>query len=227
MAEPDVPAAQTDEEQEQAQQAAPPQAGQERRRPGWKPGSPLVLVTKSLVLRSVPPEQVGPWYVKWLEDPELMAFLNLEPRQNDTPEQGLERMRRYVARSNNRNNFHLGVYPKGQQRQIGFFAVEMDFRNGTAQTRVVIGDKDYWGKHVVREARAAIIEFVFRTTNFVKIWGMTSSRNIPSIYNYKAQGFQNEGVMRSHIRTVDGGRFDVVLFGLLRDEWEKRKEQDQ
>ena len=154
------------------------------------------------------------------------AFLNLAPKRDESRDQVMDRLRRYVARADNRQNFHLGVFPKGQQRQIGFFSLDMDFRNGTAQTRVVIGDKDYWGKHVVRETRAAIIEFVFRTTNFVKIWGMTSSRNIPSIYNYKAQGFQNEGVLRSHIRTLDGGRFDVVMFGLLREEWEKRKEQD-
>jgi RimJ/RimL family protein N-acetyltransferase len=173
----------------------------------------------------VPPEQVGPWYVEWLQDPELLAFLNLEQPKDGGPNQTLARMRRYVARSNNRNSFHLGVYPKGQQQQIGFFSLDLDFRNGTAQTRVVIGDKAYWGKHVVRETRAAIIEFVFRTTNFVKIWGMTSSRNIPSIYNYKAQGFKNEGVLREHIRTIDGGRFDVVMFGLLRREWEERKEQ--
>lgn len=197
-----------------------------RNRPPWTPGSPLGLVTRNFILRSVPPDQVGPWYADWLQDPELMAFLNLAPQKDDSRDQAIERLRRYVAGANNRNSFHLGVFPKGQQRQIGFFSLDMDFRNGTAQTRVVIGDKDYWGKHVVRETRAAIIDFVFRTTNFVKIWGMTSSRNIPSIYNYKAQGFQNEGVLRSHIRTLDGGRFDVVMFGLLREEWEKRKEQD-
>jgi RimJ/RimL family protein N-acetyltransferase len=230
MAEPDVQDAQSDDKQDSAEPSSTAQSAQPapaRRRPAWKPGSPLVLMTKNFMLRSVAPEQVGPWYVEWLQDPELMAFLNLEPRQGDSPQQAMERMRRYVGRSNNRTNFHLGVYPKGSQRQIGFFALEMDFRNGTAQTRVVIGDKDYWGKHVVRECRAAIIEFVFRTTNFVKIWGMTSSRNIPSIYNYKAQGFQSEGVLRNHIRTIEGGRFDVILFGLMRDEWEKRKEQDQ
>ncbi len=199
--------------------------GQGARRASWKPGNPLVLVTKNFLLRSVPPEKVGPWYVGWLQDPELMAFLNMEPRKDDTPEKALERMRRYVARADNRTNFHLGVFPKDRAQQIGFFSVDMDFRNGTAQTRVVIGEKDYWGKHVVRETRAAIIEFVFRTTNFVKVWGMTSSRNVPSVYNYKAQGFQNEGVMRQHIRTVDGDRIDVILFGLMRDEWTKRKEQ--
>ncbi len=202
-------------------------AGQGRRR--WKPGSPLVLVTENFVLRSVPPERVGENYPAWLQDPELMAFLNLSPRVKDSREVLMKRVRSFVGRSDNRRSFHLGVFPKAAEPgkvgdQIGFFILDLDFRNGTAQTRVVIGDHEYWGKHVVREARTAIIDFVFRTTNFIKVWGSTSSRNVPSIYNYKALGFECEGILKQHLQAADGKRMDVLMFGLSRDAWQARKE---
>jgi RimJ/RimL family protein N-acetyltransferase len=188
-----------------------------------------MLITENFVLRSVSPDQVTPAYLDWLKDPELMMFLNLRPKKDDTPESMLQRLRAYVSKSNNRNSFHLGVFPKADEPrklkpQIGFFVLDLDFKNGTAQTRVVIGDHDYWGKSVVREARTAIIEFVFQTTNFVKIWGSTSSRNIPSIYNYKALGFDCEGILKDHIQGVDGKRMDVLMFGMSRDKWTARKE---
>jgi hypothetical protein len=48
-------------------------------------------------------------------------------------------------------------------------------------------------------------------------------RNIRSVFNYKAQGFTAEGMLRRHRIDPNGNRVDQVMFGLFPEEWAKRK----
>ena len=184
----------------------------------WQPGQPLCLETERFVVRTVTRDDVGKNYLGWAKDPEVMVTLNLPPRQ-------LTRLQlvRYVERFNNKTAFHLGIFLKESGRQIGFYSVYYDAANRLAQTNVVVGDREYWGQGVVVETRSAIIDFLFDVLGAEKVWGMPLARNIPSVFNYKAQGFKCEGILRRHRRSVGGGRADQLAFGLLRDEWQARK----
>jgi RimJ/RimL family protein N-acetyltransferase len=102
---------------------------------------------------------------------------------------------------------------------IGFIMVFLDPYNRIARTAATIGDKAFWGKEVVLECRAAVLGFLFDEMGVHKVWGRVNTRNIPSVFNYKAQGFVCEGVMREHGRKPDGSRVDQYLFGLLRKDW--------
>lgn len=185
----------------------------------WRPGRPLTLESEHYLLRSLAPHEVNLRHVRWLRDPEVMATLNLRPMKGVPDAQLLKRMQSDVARADNRTRFHLGIFPKEAKSQIGYFAVDLDEKNAHAQTRVVIGEREWWGRDVVIEARAVLIDFLFSTAGVEKVWGSTSSRNIASIFNYRAQGFTNEGILRKHSTGIDGARIDIVLFGLLREEW--------
>jgi len=187
-------------------------------RPPWRPGERLRLETRNYRLRSLVPEDVNAAFIGWTRDPEVMASLNLPPRQLTH-----EQMVGYVKRFDNRTRFGLGVFTRDTGRLIGFYAVYCDLHHATAQTNVVIGDSTYWGKKVVLETRGALLDFLFGTMNIHKVWGMPLARNIPSVFNYKAQGFTCEGVMREHRRGLSGGRLDQYLFGLLRSEWMARR----
>ena len=164
------------------------------------------------------PEDVTDRYIAWARDPELMENLNM-PARTVTHSQ----LQRYIKSFDNRTKFHLGVFAQPENLQIGFFTIYVDNKNRSAQTNVVIGDRDYWGKGVVLEARAAIIDFLFDVIDMEKIWGTPYERNFPSIFNYKAQGFTCEGVLRKHMVNVQGKRVDQYVFGLLREEWLARR----
>ncbi len=181
----------------------------------WQPGRPVRLETERFVVRSVTRDDVGRQYLAWAKDPEVMLTLNLPPRQ-------LTRLQlvRYVERFNNKTAFHLGIFLKEEDgAQIGFYSVYYDAANRLGQTNVVVGERDWWGRGVVMETRAAIIDFLFDVLGAEKVWGLPLARNIPSVFNYKAQGFKCEGILRQHRRAVGGGRADQLAFGLLRDEW--------
>ncbi|MGX7681891.1 GNAT family N-acetyltransferase [Jatrophihabitans sp. DSM 45814] len=99
---------------------------------------------------------------------------------------------------------------------IGLFHVNRISR--TAEVGIGIGDRDYWGKGYGREAMALIVEYGFRMQNLRRIWLETHSTNERAIRSYLAVGFVEEGRQRQHA-WVAGEYVDIVLMGLLREDW--------
>lgn len=185
----------------------------------WKLGQPLQLETAHYLVRSMKPEDVTPDYLAWTQDEEIMYGVNSAPGRMTMPD-----LHRYVAKFNNRNSFHLGVFLKDTGRLIGFYSIYWEQRHNIAGTNVVIGDRDYWGKGVVLETRAAIIDFLFGRLKVAKVWGSPMARNFSSVFNYKAQGFRCEGVLKRHRVSPKGERLDQLMFGLFPEEWARAKQ---
>jgi len=184
----------------------------------WTPGTPVRLATRRFVLRSLTRQDVGARYAGWLRDPEVLAMLNNRNlRMTD------EQLIAYVERFDNRASFHLGIEPAGNGPLIGFYSVYCDPPNGVAQTNVMVGDHDYWGKNVVLETRAVLLDFLFDVVGVEKVYGMPLARNVASVFNYRAQGFQCEGIMRQQRRGPAGERLDQLFFGMLRAEWHDKR----
>ena len=106
---------------------------------------------------------------------------------------------------------------------VGNLTLFCDPENLTAQTNIVVGDREWWGRGIVPEIRAAVLDFAFEKLGIEKIWGVPFARNFPALYNYKAQGFTCEGILRANKRLPDGSRVDQYYFGLLREEWRPRR----
>src|SRR5690606_1724943 len=198
-------------------QPRPAQRPQPQKRP---PGPPIRLETANYIVRSMQHSDVNEDYRDWTHDEEIMAGVNSSPTTMT-----LEDMHKYVDRFDNRNSFHFGIFDKhANNRLVGFYVIYRDRRHNLAQTNVVIGDKDYWGKQVVLETRSAVIDFLFDVVKVGKIWGNPMVRNVRSVFNYKAQGFVAEGVLRLHRIDPQGNRVDQVMFGLLPEDWAKQKQ---
>ena len=184
----------------------------------WAPGTPVRLPTKRCVLRSLTRQDVGERYAGWLRDPEVLAMLN-----NRNLRMTEEQLIAYVERFDNRANFHLGIEAAGGGPLIGFYSVYCDPPNGVAQTNVMVGDHDYWGKNVVLETRAVLLDFLFDVVGVEKVYGMPLARNVASVFNYRAQGFHCEGILRQQRRGPEGERLDQLFFGMLRSEWHEKR----
>jgi RimJ/RimL family protein N-acetyltransferase len=84
---------------------------------------------------------------------------------------------------------------------------------------VLLGERDWWGRHVVVETRAAILDFLFERAGMEKVAGRPFTRNVAAVASYNAMGFRCEGILRSQMRCFDGSRLDQYFFAMLRDEW--------
>ena len=190
----------------------------------WEPGGLLELETERFIVRTMTREDVTEDFLTWLADPEVMLGLNL-PRTRLSRPQAV----RYVLKHDNRTKFCLAICLRSDARQIGFFTVRCDSRHQCAETSVVVGDRNYWGKNVVVETRTALLNFLFDKMDMHKVLGRPHGRNFSSIFNYKVLGFHCEAILREQMLSIeDDKRLDQLIFGILRDEWHARcKEKRQ
>jgi RimJ/RimL family protein N-acetyltransferase len=176
---------------------------------------PVDLQTNRLRLRSLKPADASDRWRSWTKDPDVMGPLNAPVR--DLSRQDLAN---YIAAYDNINRYLIGIFEKESGSQIGFFMIEVDRGHQTAVFNVVIGEKIWWGKDVVNEGRAALLDFFFEHRGIEKACGAPLARNFAALFSYKSQGWRHEGTMRGQRRSVvDGSRLDQYQFGLMRQEW--------
>jgi RimJ/RimL family protein N-acetyltransferase len=182
-------------------------------------GRPLLLETKRFALRSLKPSDTSERWINWLNDPELMHPIN-EPVRKWTARE----LMASVANVDNRSRFLIGIFDLASQVQIGYYMVRVSPLNRIANFNVVIGEKSWWGKGVVNETRAALLDEFFNNRGIEKATGNPLVRNFPAVFNYKAQGWRHEGTFRGHcLSVVDGSRLDQYQFGLTKEEWLDRR----
>lgn len=185
----------------------------------WRPGQPVRLETARFLIRSLTAQDATEAYAGWTDDPEVVRHVNVPQRRMPLAE-----VARYIGSFDNDRNFALGIFDRATGRHIGFFAVHLDPQNRSATTDVMIGEREWWGKRVVLEARAALLDFLFDTVGIEKVNGLPLASNHAAIFNYRAQGFRLEGLLRKHRLSWDGRvRLDQCQFGLLREEWHARQ----
>ena len=181
---------------------------------------PLTLDSKRFHLRSLVSDDVNERYLSWLADAEVVQWLNARFRENKEDD-----VRAYVARHDNISSFHIGIFLKNSKLHIGNFSIAIDPKHDTAHVSVLIGDRDWWGKGVVLEARAVILDWLFKEQGVYKVWSLPFVRNVPAIYNYKRQGFVIEGILKNHKKVEEGERLDVASVAMFRDVWLNRNKK--
>jgi RimJ/RimL family protein N-acetyltransferase len=181
------------------------------------------LETGRFELRTLRPSDACEEWVGWARDPQVMHPLNMPVRQINR-----DWLVNYIAGFDNVERCLIGIFEKESKSLIGFFMVEVDQTHRLAAFNVLIGAKHWWGKGVVNEARAALLDYFFEHRNVEKACGAPLARNFPAIFNYKAQGWRHEGTLRAHrLSFIDGGRVDQYQFGLLRSEWRAAREKQR
>jgi len=98
--------------------------------------------------------------------------------------------------------------------------VGVDWVSRVAEFAILIGDKSARGKGVGHDATALMLEYGFRTLNLNRIWLRVTQTNSAAIRVYERLGFRCEGVLRQAF-FADGGLQDVLVMGLLAEEWRK------
>jgi RimJ/RimL family protein N-acetyltransferase len=78
-----------------------------------------------------------------------------------------------------------------------------------------------WGHGFATEAAQAAVDFGFGVLGLARIYAQVLADNRASLRVLDKLGMVNEGVKRQHV--AKGRRLhDVVLYGMLRDEWSRR-----
>jgi RimJ/RimL family protein N-acetyltransferase len=78
-----------------------------------------------------------------------------------------------------------------------------------------------WGHGFATEAAQALVDFGFGDLGLARIYAQVLADNRASLRVLDKLGMVNEGVKRQHVHKARR-LHDVVLYGLLRDEWSRR-----
>lgn len=186
----------------------------------WKPGIKPTIKTERLVLKILNPGDVTQEYIDWWNNDELQRGLGHLDRGWD-----LNRARKHVSAFDCIHGYHFGIYLKHDGQMIGFYTMTRDPRNKISTSTTLIGKKQFWRQGLAEEISRATINFRFQVMDIAKIEGKVRGDNVRSKALFEKLGFQKEGVLKSHSLNPAGGRLDITLFGMTREEWLARKKK--
>ncbi|PTY77439.1 GNAT family N-acetyltransferase [Heyndrickxia sporothermodurans] len=119
----------------------------------------------------------------------------------------------FAIRTRNKNNF------------IGYIEIDgILWNHGVGWISIAIGDNNNRGKGYGYESMELALDFAFYELNLNRVQLTVFDYNQSAISLYKKLGFQQEGSYREFIHRY-GKRHDMLLFGLLKREWESRTEK--
>jgi len=107
---------------------------------------------------------------------------------------------------------------------IGFVALfSIKWASQTCDMAIGIGDPEYRGKGYGQDALRLLLNYAFSELNLYRVGLTVMSYNTAAIKAYERAGFVREGAKRQMVHR-DGQRHDLVLYGILRDEWLKHRD---
>lgn len=116
------------------------------------------------------------------------------------------------------------VIAGADDRAIGHVALyRIDHKVGSAEFGILLGDRTAWGKGVGTAVTRFVVEYGFDVLGLRRIFLEVLETNARASHVYGKLGFVVEGRLREH-QFKDGQHVDVVVMGLLRDEYRRSPE---
>ncbi len=157
-----------------------------------------------------------PTFVAWFNDADVLRNLAMRtPMSLASEEAWFERMQAAQGKT----DYHFVICLLEDDRAIGTIGLHgIDFRHGTAELGIAIGEKAEWGKGYGTDATRAICDFGFGGLRLERIALRYYEGNERGRRAYDRAGFVHEATLRrAHFA---GGEFiDVHVMSRLRGEW--------
>ncbi len=173
------------------------------------------LWSEKLYLRPLEDSDLNEEYVQWLNDPEVTRYLGVGrfPQTQASIRQYLERFQ------DSTTDLILAIVDRKSNQHIGNITLNrISWIDRTADTGLMIGRRQFWGKGYAFEAWGLLIEHAFQTLGLRKIVAGAMVEHAASIAVLKRLGFQVEGVLRGQY-FIDGEYRDAVRMGLFKEEF--------
>lgn len=176
---------------------------------------PLVFrVGKKVVLRPMRKSTDLEPCLRWINDPEVSRFLKaFVPTTEAMETEWFDQ----IGKSKNDFTFAVEILP--DHVFIGVMSLHrVNWKDGTATTGAIIGEKEYWGRGYGKEAKMLLLDFAFNTLNLRKICSSVKAFNGRSLNYNKRCGYQEEG-RRAKQFFVDGAYHDEIFLAIFREDW--------
>ena len=159
---------------------------------------------------------------KWSHDPEYLRSLDADVAKPLSPFQVKKQYEDWEKEVEKQHNqFNFAVRLKEDDRLIGFARLyRIEWTHATGASQIGIGDRNDRGKGYGAETLRMLLRYAFDELNLFRLMASTSDSNTGALRFLERAGFVVEVRRRQAIQR-DGKRWDVLMLGLLRDEWKK------
>lgn len=158
-----------------------------------------------------------PYFVAWLNDPEVRRYLFLPwPVSHVQEEQWFEDM---LKRPPEEQPLSIEIREGETWRLIGNCGFhKIDHRVRSAEVGIFIGDKSCWNQGYGTEVMRLLLKIGFETLNLNRIFLQVDEANVGAIRAYEKAGFVLEGRLRQATYR-EGVYADILLMSVLRSEY--------
>ncbi len=166
-------------------------------------------------LRPYAPETDAAKVHQWFNDPEVTHFM-VTGRYPTT-----ELQARALLEAQVRSEEHVVfvVVDSATEKPLGLVGLyDMDMVVRKAEMRIIIGEKEYWGKGVGTEAVELITYYGFDRLQLNKVYLGVMEENIKAVKAYEKAGFAHEGVLKDDLFR-NSRYYDCVNMALLRKDY--------
>ncbi len=157
-----------------------------------------------------------PAYLGWLNDKDLMRF----SRQRLVAHT-VESSRTFLASFQNSPHFFWAIERVADGGHVGTLTTYVDTHYQTADLGILVGP-EVAGTGCGKAAWGLALRHGFATLGMRKITGGTSAENRAMVRIFEHWHMRLEGTQRAQ-ELLEDGPADVLLYGLLRAEWEGRE----
>jgi len=153
----------------------------------------------------------------WFQDAEFMRLFDAQAANPKGPG-WLEEWFNSTQKAT--DGYYFAIRRVEDEALIGY--IELDgilWPHQVAWFSIGIGERACWGQGYGAEAARLTLDFAFRELNLYRVQATVFSYNTRSQALFERLGFRREGAFREFL-CRDGQRHDMLLFGLLRPEYQ-------
>lgn len=168
-------------------------------------------------LRPVEEEDYLNHYKNWVNDQAVTHFMwrGTFPTSKADVKEAFEKIRKSPS------DIEFTIVDEKTNAPIGLVGLhEINHIYRSAEFRILIGNKEFWGKGIGTEALQLITAYGFHNIHLHRVSLGVNADNMAAVKSYEKAGFKIEGQLRQSI--FKNGRFyDVYLMAILKNEYEK------
>jgi len=138
---------------------------------------------------------------------------------------GEENLKNYIATAvknlNEKKEYPFIVYDKKANAYAGstrFYDIQQPWF--TAQLGYTWYGKNFQRTGLNRQCKLLLLTYAFENWGLERLEFRADASNARSIAAMKAIGCVEEGILRNHMPTAQGGRRDSIILSILKTEWE-------
>jgi [ribosomal protein S5]-alanine N-acetyltransferase len=141
----------------------------------------IKIISKNLTFRILTLDNVSQKYIKWLNDPDVIRYLETRFIKQD-----LNECKSFVSKMyEDSNNYLFGIFYNINNEHIGNIKIGFINQNHQkGQISLFIGEKDYWNKGYATESIQAITKWGFNSLGLKKIEAGCYEQNLSSLRSF-------------------------------------------